>query len=257
MNILVIIMVILIALVATFMLCVKVRSQMIGNGEIGEITLEQIKTMSPNFIYIHGMVASGKTTLSNTISTPESDVSDPGGVSAAGYKAIHIDDLVRDEFPVWPKDIYTDAPDNQLTPDQLKLFERIKNEMANHSKIVVDGFIAPLMWKELYKYRPWDMLIFVKHKNAESYRLAIMKRAIYDLDHNMRTLSSFWRDSRASEMIEEYKKLGKDSPLLQQMVTNTSIHKWDSLEEKSKYWTGLFDKNKWPWYVYYTDLRDF
>lgn len=214
--------------------------KMIGKWEAPEINLEQIKELSPKFIYIHGMVASGKSTLSDKL-------------KEFGYKPIHIDDLVREEFPIWPKEIYLDAPDGHLTMDQQKLFARIKKEM-NYEKIVIDGFIAPLMWKELYMYKPWDMLIFVQHSNADSYRIAIMKRAIYDLNNNLRTLSSFWRDPRSSDMISEYKEKGKDSELLQQMVNDTSIHKWDTLKDKCTYWTDLFEKNSWPYYLYYIDL---
>lgn len=224
-----------------FAIVTRDGQSMQGAEEPPEITFADIQRNEPDFIYVHGMVASGKSTLSDKL-------------SKLGYTPIHIDELVREEFPTWPKEIYLDSPNGELTEDQEKLFSRLKKEMGDKKKIIVDGFIAPLVWKKLYQYRPWDLLIFIKHRNAESYRIAIMKRAIYDMDHNLRTLSSFWRLPEAADMIIEYKEKGADSEKLRKMVDTISVHKWEKLEKDQKYWTDIFDKNGWRYSIYYTDL---
>jgi cytidylate kinase len=217
----------------------------IGNGEPKEIIFSEIEATKPNFIYVCGMVASGKSTLSNKI-------------GEMGYKIVHIDELVREEFPIWPKNIYLDSTLDEsqtLSADQEKLFHRIKKEIDGEEKIVVDGFISPMLWKTLYEYRKWDLLIYVQHRNLESYREAISRRAIDDLEKNRQTLSSFWRDPRSEKMIAEYKNQGSKSPILIEMIEENARHKWEILPERRAYIESIFEKNNWPYYIYYTDIN--
>lgn len=237
MNIFIIfVLILLVVLVVAIML----RSQLkiCGGNDAPEITFDEIKELRPNFVYIHGMVASGKSTLSEKI-------------GRLGYKVIHIDELVRETFPVWPKDIYLAE---SLTPDQEKLFDRIKKEIDGEEYIVVDGFIAPPLWKALYAYRPWDVLVYVQHRSPESYREAIWRRALNDLQLGRQTLSSFWRDPRSEKMIAEYKEKGEESALLKEMVEENAKHKWESIPERRAYVEDIFDKNGWPYRIYYTDI---
>jgi hypothetical protein len=213
-----------------------------GNDPPQTLVWEEIKEKSPNFVYIHGMTASGKSTLADKL-------------SAIGYKSVDLDELVREEFPKWPADIYTDSPTGMLTAEQEKLFTRLKKEMEGTQKVVVNGFIAPLMWKKLYQYRPWDLLVFVQHRNPESYKIAIMNRVIRDLDTGVRTLSrGIWNSPGAEEMAADYKEKGTKSEKFQKMVDAASIHKWDRLQEGRQHWGDLFKKNGWKYYIYYTDL---
>jgi adenylate kinase family enzyme len=185
-----------------------------------------------DFIYVCGGVASGKSTLANRLGD-------------LGYKVVHIDELVYDEFDKWPKNIYIDETMNE---DQEKLFSRIIREMEQ--KIVIDGYISPVLWKKLYNHRPWDLLIYVEHSSLESYYNSILNRAISDIKSGRRTLSSFWRNSLSTEMISEYQK--DNNKILLSMVQESAEHKWVTLSDRREQLFAKFRENNWEYIIYRT-----
>jgi hypothetical protein len=223
MNFIIIIVIIIICIIIAF----QKSHRMSGGGP--EITFAEIEQLSPDTIYVHGTVASGKSFLTDKL-------------RKLGYKEVHIDELVREEFKVWPKKIYLD--DDGWTKDQEQLFTRIKREIDGHKKVVIDGYIAPLMWKKLYAYRPWDLFVYVEHRTLASYRIAIMKRALQDIEMGRRTLTSFWLN-----VDNEHVDIHDDS-VLQTMVDRTAQHKWEKRDKDRK--TILGD---WDYRMYYTNLQ--
>lgn len=88
------------------------------------------------------------------------------------------------------------------------------------------------MWEKLYEKRPWDLLIYIQHKNVESYRKAVAFRAIEDI--KKQTLAFIWKDKNSYEAIEDYKNNGASGEIFKELINRKADYKWSLLEERKK-----------------------
>ncbi len=209
------------------------RSPISGGGEFSEITYNEILDLKPDFIYITGKSASGKTSLSNRL-------------SKSGYHISHVDEIIREGFdgnyPVkW----------GALPDIHGKITNIISNAITSAQKpIILEGIIhKPVLTTIMNRFKP--TIIWVQHRTKDSYMKAIKQRAIKDIesDRSGNALGAFWDEPGAKEAIEDYKQNGSDGKLFNKYIENDVDYHLGNLVERREAFFKDYDYR-----IYYIDL---
>ncbi len=233
----VIVIVIIIIIALCLYSVINLKTIKTGQGESSEITYEQIVELDPQFIYIAGKGASGKTTLSNKLADD-------------GYHILHVDEIIREGFGgVYPTKIWGSKDESMFEKiTKLIVFELDK---LKDQKVVLEGIIGTSVLQSVVKEHKPDLFLFVQHRTKDSYMKAIKQRAIKDIesDRSGNALGAFWDEPGANEAIEDYKQNGPDGKLFNKYIENDVDYHLSNLVERREAFFKDYDYR-----IYYTDL---